>query len=439
MDNRFPIYDITIDGSEEFGLTAISFVDDPAIKKDFLYFSNEKPMIFMFDDEKREVVSPILIPNQLILRQDESGAYYYIRWTEEVIRECAYRYLSRGWFNNFTIMHPMFYNSELTYEDVLQDDVEMLRMWIVENADADDINVKYGFDLPEGTLCVHIKVNNEALWNRIKSHELKGLSIEAFTSMVKISQSKIEEKKMLDVDKNTMSLFQKFLAFMNDTKADAQAIADQAQKDTTNSGDVALQYWLDNEHYMQVDAEGFVRDEEMNLIAEGKYMLADGNYLIVNGDNKFVGTEAVSEEVMGETVQAPIAEQAIAQESVEENNAVEESKVEENAEQVEEEVSDVNAEDGGEDTEDDGKEDGEVGQDDAEKALSTVSIGEVSYDVPTPIAELIDSLIREKSEALSKLQEIKDVTPSAEEVKAPLNSDETSNLFSAIAALNRKR
>ena len=464
MDNKFPIYDITLDGSEE-GLTAISFVDDPAIRRDFIYFSKEKPMIFLFDDEKREVVSPILIPNQLILRQDENGAFYYIRWTEEVIRECAYRYLSNGWFNNFTIMHPMFYNEELTYEDVLQNDVEMLRMWIVEEPDADDINVKYGFDLPKGTLCVHLKIGNEALWSRIKSGELRGLSIEAFTS-IKLVQNKLKVKNM-DVDKNTMSLFEKFLAFMNETKADAEALVKEAAKDKANSGDVTLQYWLDNEHYMQVDAEGYVRDEEANLIEEGKYLLADGNYLIVSGDNKFVGTEIASVEVVNEEiVEVPIAEKAVevAQEEVVAEPQAE--AVEEVVEQIEiaekkdekddnEDKSDAPKNEG-EDSDksdgdadktpsEDGKEDDEArGNEDEEdkkkkSKQSKVTIGEEEFDVPTKVAELINELIKGKADALKRLEELNDSTPSVQQVEAPINTDETSALSAYIGLLNRKR
>ena len=439
MDNKIPIYDIILDNEEE-GLTAISFVDDPAIKRDFLYFSKEKPMIYLFDDEKREVVSPILIPNQLILRQDESGAVYYIRWTEDVIRECAYRYLSNGWFNNFTIMHPMFYNKDLTYEDVLQNDVEMLRMWVVENPDADDINVKYGFELPKGTLCVHIKVNNESLWQRIRSGELRGLSIEAFTS-IKLSQNKLKTKPM-DVNKRTMSLFEKFLTFMNTLTEEANAIAAQTSKDVAESGELSLRYWLDNEHYMQVDAEGYVRDEEMNLVPSGKYLLADGNYLTVDDNNKFAGTEQQSLEIEeDETIKVPIAEKALALEK----EVIENEEIKDETPTTEDETSDSDMESSDETADEDSTEavedaaeEGKVEEtNDARENQSKVTIGDEEYDVPTPVAELIQSLISQKSEALSELEKMKDNTPSAEPSKAPMG-EETNSLSACISLLNRK-
>jgi hypothetical protein len=38
----------------------------------------------------------------------------------------------------------------------------------------------YGFDLPIGTWFVKMKIENDELWSRIKSGELKGLSIEGY-------------------------------------------------------------------------------------------------------------------------------------------------------------------------------------------------------------------------------------------------------------------
>jgi len=183
---EFPIYNVFIDETD-LGLTAVSFVDSPAIQTDFIYF-NEQNRMYLSSNEKREVVSPILIPNQLIYREnvlkDGTKQQYYIRWTAETIEQAAFMFLINQYNNNVTIMHPYFYSDNLKYEDTLIDDVMLKRMWIVENSETDDINTKYGFkDLPEGTLCVHYKIYNRKLWQRIKSGELKGLSIEAFASI----------------------------------------------------------------------------------------------------------------------------------------------------------------------------------------------------------------------------------------------------------------
>jgi len=49
----------------------------------------------------------------------------------------------------------------------------------------------YGYDLPNGTWFVKMKIENEDLWNKIKEGELKGLSIEGyFTNKFEAMQKK---------------------------------------------------------------------------------------------------------------------------------------------------------------------------------------------------------------------------------------------------------
>ena len=38
----------------------------------------------------------------------------------------------------------------------------------------------YGYDLPNGTWFVKMKIENDELWSKIKEGELKGLSIEGY-------------------------------------------------------------------------------------------------------------------------------------------------------------------------------------------------------------------------------------------------------------------
>ena len=38
----------------------------------------------------------------------------------------------------------------------------------------------YGYDLPDGTWLVKMRIDNDELWSKIKDGELKGLSIEGY-------------------------------------------------------------------------------------------------------------------------------------------------------------------------------------------------------------------------------------------------------------------
>lgn len=459
---NIPIYDVVID-DEQLGLTAVSFVDEPAIMEDFVAFNADK-MLWLSSHEKREVVSPILIPNQLILRKNEDGQLYYIRWTEEAITNAAAKFLANGFWNNVTIMHPTFYNKDMKYVDSLEKDVYLLRMWLVENPATDDINTKFGFkNLPKGTLCVHYKVHNRQLWRRIKSGELRGLSIEAFTNVVRSNNDIKLDINMtkLDVNSKQLNLFQKFINFLNEVSSEAAEIADIAKNDSTDSGEVSLKYYIDNEHYIEVDAEGFARDEEYNLVAEGEYLLADGNTFVVDANNKFVETKSVGDEKAEEPVEAPIAEEKLKDEEDEENK---------------EDDSEPNAESDGEDdnasVEDAPKVDGETEEDaDEEKkkvanavedeepkeeelpieeepkeeipsTLVPFLIDGVEYQLPQEVVDFINSLIAAKDASMSELSLMKERMPSASPIPSVIaqsSNEETNDLFDAIKMLNYKR
>lgn len=469
---NIPIYDVCID-DEQIGLTAVSFVDEPAIMEDFIAFSAEDKMLWLSSHEKREVVSPILIPNQLILRKNAEGQLYYIRWTEEAIQNAAAKFLANGFWNNVTIMHPTFYNKDMKYTDALEKDVYLLRMWIVQDAATDDINTKYGFKgLPNGTLCVHYKVHNRQLWSRIKSGELRGLSIECMTNVIKSNNDvklNINMNK-LDVTNKQLNLFQKFIAFMNEVSAEAEEIADIAKKDDTESGDVSLKYFIDNDHFIEVDAEGFARDEEFNLVAEGKYLLADGNYLIVDGENKFVGTEAGSDiktDDENAPVEAPIAEEKLKDEDDKEDEETEKTEGEADGE-AESEPIDTESEDNADGTEEVGEGTDEEDEkkrrvanaeldDKDEEEVPTVEepseevpltlvpflIDGVEYQLPQEVVDYINSLVSANEASMNELSLMKERIPSATPIPSVINQsaegDETDGLFEAIRLLNRKR
>ena len=447
---NIPIYDVIID-DEQLGMTAVSFVKEPAISIDFLAMEKQKAenMIWFSKHYKHEIVSPILIPNQLILRQAKDGSLYYIRWTEEAIANAAAKYLANGFWHNITIEHPMFYDENLTYDDVLEDDVYMQRMWIVDNPKTDDAKTKYGFDVPSGTLMVKYKVFNKALWSKIVDGTVRGLSIEAFTNVVKSNNNVNINLNMnkLDVNVKQMSLLQKFVQFLNDVSQEAKDIADEAKKDETGSGEVSLKYFLDDEHFVEVDAEGFVRDEEYNLVAEGEYKLADGNVLVVDANNKFVETKAAGEESVEEPVEAPIAEEKLKDEEKKDDE-----KTEDVVDEPKGEDDRVSDDAGSEESTESNGEDEESGNEEAVEEEPTVEpplnlvpfeINGVEYMLPQEVIDYIKSLMGDGEALKAELMQMKEQMPSATPIPTVIsqseksNDDVPSNLFTAIKLLNR--
>lgn len=173
-----PLYDIDLgDLNSENGMFRISLVARPAIEENFIHFNEEKIQFFK-DEEKRQVVGPIMIPNKPIYRRNDEVGEYYIRFTEKAIDDIMYKYSKDGKFNLFNIEHT----------DQNFDGVTMLEIWKKES-DADKSS-KYGYELPDGTVFVKAQIEDESLWSSIKTGEINGFSIEIKAD---IKNSKLEE------------------------------------------------------------------------------------------------------------------------------------------------------------------------------------------------------------------------------------------------------
>ena len=158
------------DDSQELAIDAISLVSSPAIEQDFVYFGKEKNNLTFakVDEEKRMLVSPALIPNKQIFRYDpNTDSEYYVYFSPDTVRKASELYLKHNNHHKATYEHQDRVSGVLTVES-----------WIKEG-DMDKSKL-YGYDLPNGTWFVKMKINNDELCNRIKDGELNGLSIEGY-------------------------------------------------------------------------------------------------------------------------------------------------------------------------------------------------------------------------------------------------------------------
>lgn len=444
---NIPIFDISVD-EEGLGLFGLSFVDNPAIQVELHAFKAEQQKVYFSSHEKREVVSPVLIPNQLIIRE-AMGIPYYMRASEETIKKIYEKYMLSGNWNNFTYMHE---NMELDISERVQDGVYLQRLWIIEDEKLDDANTKYGFSLPKGTLMMKAKVQNRQIWNEIREGKLRGISLEALFDKVNTNKAlQITYSKM----KTNLELFSKFIAFLNEVSVEADNVADEAVKDNTNSGIVELKYYLDDEHYFTVDGEGIVRDENLKPIEEGEYKLADGSVFVVGKDSHFVETKANEGEINDEMVEAPIAETF--KEEEKEND--EENKEDEGEDAGEDEpaASEDDAKDApvvDEESDGDGGErepekdedklecDGEEKKEEKEEAPMVnafpFEIEGTEYLLPEAVIKYIQSLQTSKIEVEEKLTQMEEQTPSAQPIGIVVKNaeGETSDINSRISALS---
>ena len=173
--------------NQELTIDAISLVTAPAIEQDFVFFGKDKNNLTFakVDEEKRMLVSPALIPNKQIFRYDpNTDSEYYVYFSSETVRKASELYLKHNNHHKATYQHQDRVSGVLTVES-----------WIKEGDQ--DKSKMYGFDLPNGTWFVKMRIDNDDLWNKIKEGELKGLSIEGYFTN-KFEQ--MQEKKPTDLE-----------------------------------------------------------------------------------------------------------------------------------------------------------------------------------------------------------------------------------------------
>ena len=179
---------------EEDGIFANSLVAAGAIERDFVYFSNEV-LFAEVSDEKRLVAGPMLIPNKKILRLTEDGERYYVYFSEQTIENVARKFMKNGFGGEVTLEH-----GQKTYG------VYLTELWLVEQPLKDKSNL-YGFTLPKGTLFAVYKVENDAVWEKVKDGTFNGYSIEGLFEHRKSDIKLSLEKEINELTDEEAELF----------------------------------------------------------------------------------------------------------------------------------------------------------------------------------------------------------------------------------------
>lgn len=176
---------------------AISLVTSPAIESDFVYLSEDKPVqVCLEKDEKHLVYGAVLIPNKPIYRRNDKEEFY-IQFPSETIEKLAHSYLQNDNIYSFTQQHS-----------VVADDVSIVESWVKlsENDKSKDL----GIDAPVGTWFIGAKIENDEIWDGIKSGAMKGFSIESFLNFDEIMMSKVEENMTEEIKMETIEVTEGF-------------------------------------------------------------------------------------------------------------------------------------------------------------------------------------------------------------------------------------
>ena len=143
----------------------------------------------VFSMEEKMVVGPAMVPDKMIIRRNEiTGEIYYVYFTEETIKKLQQKFMIEKLLDKTNIEHGRrFLNG-----------VSVVESWIVDDPQYDKQQV-FGMNYPKGTWMVSMKIEDDAIWNKIKEGKLNGYSVQGyFLEKAKFSKdntNKLEEIK----------------------------------------------------------------------------------------------------------------------------------------------------------------------------------------------------------------------------------------------------
>ena len=286
-------FKVILNDEEENGVFAISHVLDPAIEAMYVFMGNEKDVeikLATVSDEKRIVVGPVLIPNQLILRKHPTtGDPFNIFFDAETIKHIQENFVSGSYQNNSTIEH----------DGKLIEDVSFVETWIKED-DVHDKSVLYGFDQPIGTMFAMQKVKNDDVWNDyIKTGKVKGFSIDGVFDLEKINlKSEYMDSKDAGIGKKIIDAIKEGFASLSLSTETTEVV--EITEEPIKLAQMKLK-----DGVTVLEAESFEVGKEVMVVAEdgtktpapeGEHQLEDDSFIVVDAEGKITEVKPKAEE-----------------------------------------------------------------------------------------------------------------------------------------------
>jgi hypothetical protein len=165
---KLPVYKLDINEfDEETGIDFVSLVENAAIQKDFLAFS-ETPIKFAIqDEEKRIVTGAAMIADLPIYRRDDIRGEYYVVFDKESIFKIAKKWARSNQYNSVNAHH----------KTPIMNGVSLFESYIIDRERG--VMPPKGFEeVADGSWFVSYLIDNDDVWAKVKSGEFKGFSVE---------------------------------------------------------------------------------------------------------------------------------------------------------------------------------------------------------------------------------------------------------------------
>ena len=316
---KIEVFELVIDTDDESGTTAISFVDRPAIDSNFIKFSEQIEHKFKIkDEEKRIVEGYCMVAELLIARVTDDGKKFFVKFSAKTIEQIREKQSRLGLNNSFNLMHDSENKAEGVY---------MLDNLIIDN-ERGKIAPKEFEKVPNGSLWISAKVDNDEIWESVKDGTFQGFSVEGMykqlesvsmdedviNKIIKTIQDfeksiednvQLSNKQTIDnMSKETLDKVKKLIFGEETVVAPTEVIEIKLMSMELADGTmITVEPALEVGAMVTVEVEGIVAP-----IPNGEYPLADGTIITISegaiSDIKEV--EAEEEEAMETEATTPV-------------------------------------------------------------------------------------------------------------------------------------
>ena len=286
---KIEVFELVIDTDDESGISQIAFVDFPAIESNFLQFTEQKEHKFKIKDEEKRIVEGYAMISQLLIpRIDENGKKFFVKFSAKTIEQIREKQSRLGLNNCFNLMHDSENKAEGVY---------MLDNLIIDN-ERGKVAPKEFEKVPNGSLWISAKVDNDEIWNAIKAGEFSGFSVEG---LFKQLESVSMDENLINKIRETIQDFEKSIE--DNVQLSNKQTIDNMSKETLDK----VKSLIFGEETTEVAVEATPEVTEIKLMAAE---LADGT--MVNIDPALEVGAVVTVEVEGEVAPMPNGEYPLA-------------------------------------------------------------------------------------------------------------------------------
>jgi hypothetical protein len=195
-----PFYELTINDNDETGVSFNALVDVPAHLKNFVAFGKNKTVKYNFNEEERMVVGVMMSANTFIYRPADEGAPdHNVFFKAETIKQIRKKFHRQQLGTAMNEMHDP--NRKVS-------GVTMIDSYIIggdKNPTAPE--VFKNLNLQDGTWIASYYVENNEVWNKVKSGEFQGFSVEGIFDRSQIDVRKKFNSNMKNKNKKSIWSF----------------------------------------------------------------------------------------------------------------------------------------------------------------------------------------------------------------------------------------